>query len=188
MRALEKACISYKNKRFGDNKVENACTRFSQLVVSWCSDWKGVRVEGSLCCFEYWMLIESHSRFIAASATSKLGIMKKVFLIVWWSGHGFEVSFELPSPSFRVLLSGLNVCWLQLLIFVFLIVWSQRLVVCDLDHKHRFAALCMFCKIRCDPNYALEAELPRVRVPAMLARTVLSVHSMYLDLPRNPTV
>ena len=126
MRALEKACISYKNKRFGDNKVENACTRFSQLVVSWCSDWKGVRVEGSLCCFEYWMLIESHSRFIAASATSKLGIMKKVFLIVWWSGHGFEVSFELPSPSFRVLLSGLNVCWLQLLIFVFLIVWSQR--------------------------------------------------------------
>ena len=38
---------------------------------------------------------------------------------------------------------------------------SDGLVVCDLEHRRRVAALCMFYKIRCNPNHALEAVLPQ---------------------------
>ena len=47
---------------------------------------------------------------------------------------------------------------------------SDGLVMCDLKHGHRVAALCMFYKIYCNPNYALEAALPLVHVLARLAR------------------
>ena len=45
---------------------------------------------------------------------------------------------------------------------------SDGLIVCDLEHRRRVAALCMFYKIHCNPNYALEAALPLVHVPARL--------------------
>ena len=49
-------------------------------------------------------------------------------------------------------------------------------VVCDLKHKRRVAALCMFYKIHCNPN-ELEAALPRVHVSARLTRLAVSVLS-----------
>ena len=56
---------------------------------------------------------------------------------------------------------------------------SDRLVMC--------AEICMINKIRCSPNHALEAALPRVRVPARLTRLAVTVHSRYLDVPRCRT-
>ena len=32
---------------------------------------------------------------------------------------------------------------------------NDGLVVCDLEHGRRVAALCMVCKFRCNPDYAL---------------------------------
>ena len=67
---------------------------------------------------------------------------------------------------------------------------SDGLVVCDLEHRRRVAALCMFYKIHRNPlyNYALEAALPRVRVFARLTRLAVSVHLRYLDVSRCCTV
>ena len=61
------------------------------------------------------------------------------------------------------------------------------LVVCDLEPKRPVAALCMFNKIRCIPNHALEAALPEDCVPARLTRPVVSVHPRNLDVPRYRT-
>ena len=65
---------------------------------------------------------------------------------------------------------------------------SDGLVVCDLEYRRRVAALCMFYKIFCNPNHALEAALPRVCVPARLTLLAVSVHSRYLDVSRSHTV
>ena len=54
--------------------------------------------------------------------------------------------------------------------------FSDGLVVCDLEHRCRVAALCMFNKIRCNPDHALEAALPGVRVPERLTSLVAFVH------------
>ena len=61
---------------------------------------------------------------------------------------------------------------------------SNGLVVCDLEHTRRVAALSMFYTIYCDPNHALEAVLLQVHVLARLTRLAVSVHSRYLDIPR----
>ena len=66
--------------------------------------------------------------------------------------------------------------------------FSDGLVVCDLKHRRRVAALCMFYKIYCYPNHALEAALPGVCLPAILTRLVVSVHSRYLDVSRSRTL
>ena len=60
--------------------------------------------------------------------------------------------------------------------------------MCDLEHRSRVAALCMFYKIHRNPNLALEAALPRIHVPARLTRLAVLVHSRYLDVPRCCTV
>ena len=65
---------------------------------------------------------------------------------------------------------------------------SDGLVVCDLKHSRRVAALRMFYKIYCNPNHALEAALPQVYVPARVTRLAVSVHSRYLAVPRCRTV
>ena len=57
---------------------------------------------------------------------------------------------------------------------------NEGLVVCNMEHSRRAAALCMFNKIRGNPNHALVAALPGVRVPARLTRLVISVHSLIL--------
>ena len=49
-------------------------------------------------------------------------------------------------------------------------------------------ALCMFYKINCSPNHALEVALPRVFVPARLTRLAVTVYSRYFDLSRCRTV
>ena len=51
------------------------------------------------------------------------------------------------------------------------------LVVRDSEHRRRVAALCMFHKIHCNVNHALETVLPRVHVPARLTLLDASVHS-----------
>ena len=65
---------------------------------------------------------------------------------------------------------------------------SDGLVACDLEHSRRIATVCMFYKIHCNPNHALEAALPGVRVPASLTHLVIYVHSRYLDDLRSCTV
>ena len=65
---------------------------------------------------------------------------------------------------------------------------SDDLVVCDLKHRRRVVALCMFYKICCNPNHALEAALHQVYVPAKLTRLVGSVHSRHLAVPRCRSV
>ena len=64
---------------------------------------------------------------------------------------------------------------------------SDGLVVCDLKHRRRVAALCIFYKIRCSPNHALEAALTEVRVHAMLTRLLVSIHFGYVDVHRHVT-
>ena len=65
---------------------------------------------------------------------------------------------------------------------------SDGLVVGDLDHKRRVAALCMFNKIRCNPYHTLEAALPRVSGPARMTFLAISVYSRYHGVPRCHTV
>ena len=65
---------------------------------------------------------------------------------------------------------------------------SDGLAVCNLKHRRRVGALCMFYKICCNPNHALEAALPQVHVPSMMTRLAVSVHSRYLAVPRCRTM
>ena len=67
------------------------------------------------------------------------------------------------------------------------IAYADGLLVCNLEHRRRVVALCMFYKIHCNPNQDLEAALPRVRFPARLTRFDVSVHPRYLDVPRSRT-
>ena len=64
---------------------------------------------------------------------------------------------------------------------------SDDLVVCDLKHRRRVAALCMFYKIFCNHNHALAALL-RVHVPARLTNLAVPVRSRYLAVPRCRTM
>ena len=65
--------------------------------------------------------------------------------------------------------------------------FSDGLIVCDLEHSHRVAALCKFYKIHCNLNHAQEAAMPRGCVPAWLASLVVSAHSRYLDVLMSRT-
>ena len=56
---------------------------------------------------------------------------------------------------------------------------SDGLVVCDLKHRRRDAALCMLYKIYCNTNHALEAS-----VRARLTLLAVSIHSRYLTVSR----
>ena len=56
---------------------------------------------------------------------------------------------------------------------------SDCLVVCDLEHRRRVTAFCIFHKIRFNHNDALEAPLPRVRVHSSRIRLAVSVHSIF---------
>ena len=58
---------------------------------------------------------------------------------------------------------------------------SDGLVMLDLEHRRLVAALCIFYKIHCIPNY-------NVHVPAWLTRLAVSVHSRYLNVPKRRTV
>ena len=60
---------------------------------------------------------------------------------------------------------------------------TDGLVVCDLKHRRRVAALCMFYKIHVYPNHTLETALSQVYVPARQTRLAVSVHSRYLAVP-----
>ena len=60
--------------------------------------------------------------------------------------------------------------------------------MCDLEHRRRVAALCIFYKLYCNLNHALEAALPRVYVPARLTPLAVSVHFKYLVVLRCRTV
>ena len=65
---------------------------------------------------------------------------------------------------------------------------SDGMVVCDLEHKHHVGTLCVFNKILCNPNHALEAALSEVRVHAMLTRLLVSIHFGYVDVHRSLTL
>ena len=54
---------------------KNACTCFSLLAVGWYCGGKGDRNGGS-CFFPHKAVFESRIRLIAATASSKLGIMR----------------------------------------------------------------------------------------------------------------
>ena len=135
---------------------------------------------------------ERHVRSIAASASSKLGIMKALSLFgdpvllsrCFWS-------FVLPVLEYcsPVWMSA-TASHLRLLDRVVSKAdrVSDGLVVCDEEHRRRIAVLCLYYKIRCNPNHAFEAALPRVRLPARLTRLAVSVHSRYLDVLRCRSV
>ena len=53
-------------------------------------------------------------------------------------------------------------------------------MVCFLKHRRRVIALCMFYKIRCSLNHALEASLAEVLVLVRLTRFFVSTHFRYL--------
>ena len=57
--------------------------------------------------------------------------------------------------------------------------------MCDLEHRHRVAALCIFYEIHCIEIHALESALPLVHVLAVrLIYLAVSVHSWCLDVSR----
>ena len=56
------------------------------------------------------------------------------------------------------------------------------LMVSYLVHIRRVTAVCIFYKIRCNTNPALNASLLEVHVPARLTRHVVSVHSKYIEV------
>ena len=65
---------------------------------------------------------------------------------------------------------------------------SDGLVECDLEHRRNVVALCMFLQNICVSNQVLKAALPRVHVPARLTCQDVSVHSKCLVVPRCRTV
>ena len=65
---------------------------------------------------------------------------------------------------------------------------SDGLAVSDLGNRCCVDALCMFYKIRFNPDIALEASLLTVRVPVNITHLGISVHSRCLDVPKSITV
>ena len=66
---------------------------------------------------------------------------------------------------------------------------SDGLVMCDLNHIRLVAALCLFFKIRCNSNQAVQVALHRVRVLAYRNyHLVVYVQSRNLDVPKSRTV
>ena len=87
-------------------------------------------------------------------------------MLVWWSSNGFKVFW-----SFLITVIELYstvwifaaVSYLHLLDRVVskAVRHNDGLVVCDLENRCRFLALCMFCNIRVNPNHAPESALLR---------------------------
>ena len=136
---------------------------------------------------------EGQIRSITESASGKLVIMRKALcmfgdpvLVLRWFWSFLLPVLEYCSPLWmsaaasdlglfdRVVSKAVRI--------------SYGLVVCDLKHRRRVAAFCMFYKIPRNPNHNLEAALPEVHVPGRLIRLAVSVHSRYLAIPRCRTV
>ena len=126
---------------------------------------------------------------MAASASSKLEIMRKALCL-------FGDPVLVLRYFWNILLPVLEYCspvWMSAAashlglldrVVTKAVTLSGALVVCDLKHRRRVAALCKFYKIYCIPNHALEAALPQVHVTSRLTCLAVSGHSRYLTVPR----
>ena len=93
----------------------------------------------------------------------------KVFRDILDDKKGFEMLLELPvldycSPIWMSAAAS-HLCLLDRVVSK-AVRLRDGLVMCDLEYRRRFAALCMVYKIHCNPDQALEAALPQVHVLA----------------------
>ena len=135
---------------------------------------------------------EKHLRSVAASAASKLGIMRKALRLFndqslvarcFWS-------FLLPVLEYcsQVWMSAAE-CHLRLLDRVVrkAIALSGGVFTCNLGHRRKVAALCLFYKIRSNASHPVHDLLPGLFVPRRATRLAESAHDFRLEVPRLRT-
>ena len=139
------------------------------------------------------LIFESHLRSVAASASQKLGILRKTYKV--FSDPALIIkcfwSFLLPVLEYcSPVWSSAAACHLQLLDRVVRL--ANELcaghIECDLEHRRLVASICMFYKLRDDCAHPLNSLLPNRRAPIRVTRLALSNHPWVVDPPQCRTV
>ena len=136
---------------------------------------------------------ESHIRSVAASASSKLGILRKTLqvyqllsLVLRWFWTFLLPILEYCSP---VWISA-GATHLHLLDRV--VSKASRLandqIACNLEHRRNVGSICMFYKIRDNLGHPMRELFPPLHLPLRATRRTISAHRFTLDAPRVRTV
>lgn len=136
---------------------------------------------------------ESQIRAIAASASSRIGILRKVSSLYsdaevvtrsFWSY--ILPLLEYCSPVWY----SAAACHLSLLdrIVRRAVSLSDGKVTCDLAHRRQVASLCMFFKIFHNAEHPVRSHFPPPFVPARCTRRTAVLHDFVLLAPRFKTV
>ena len=136
---------------------------------------------------------EPQLRAVAASASQKLGILRKAWTVYRDSSLLSKCfwSFLLPvleycSPVWR---SAAD-CHLKLLDRVIrsASLLSSGAIQCDLGHRRLVASLCMFYKIRGNPSHPMSEVMPAPYIPSRATRYAASRNDFAVALQRTRTL
>ena len=138
------------------------------------------------------LTFESHVRCVAAAASRKLGILRKTIGL-----------YRLPILAARCfwsfLLPVLEYCsavWMSaaathLHLLDRVVARASTLsggeVRCDLGHRRKVAAMCMFYKIWSNNSHPVREFIPPIHVPGRRTRQAANMHALTLEVPRAKT-